>query len=406
LLARPHFDARAAAETRDLVARGANWEALRRDAWRHQVGPLVSRNLARVAPALLPSRVLAEFRLQAELASRWNESLAPVLVEVIERLEAAGVRALAFKGPALALMAYGDLARRAFMDMDVLVSRADLATAVDVLRAAGFEHPLGGPAPDAVAGRAAVADTDYHVLERRTRGAPFDQARVDLQSGILGQQFWYSLDRPAFTARTVTISVAGSPIRTLAPDALLLALAVHGGKHLWLCLKWVCDVAGLTAEWSAPQWGRAAVLARALGLRRMVAVPLLMARDLLDAPIPPAVLRTFGAGRVAAKLAAEFTALALGAPIDGDPLTPGIELVTRYLGLRERWRDRAGYCWDYAWPKCRELIRPSDRDRAWIALPPSLAPLYGVVRPVRLALTYWRLPQLRRVVADRWRSLR
>ena len=124
----------------------------------------------------------------------------------------------------------------------------------------------------------------------------------------------------------------------------LLVLSVHGGKHLWPCLGWVCDVAELLRAHADLDWGRVTAGAGRLGCRRMLLVGLALADGLLQAPVPAEVRRRVRSDPVAGSLAARVgrNLLRRGAgPVQTRPVPPagGRPAVGRahcYLGLAFR----------------------------------------------------------------------
>src|SRR5207253_975904 len=83
-------------------------------------------------------------------------------------------------------------------------------------------------------------------------------------------------------------ALAGRPWPAFAPARLLLILCVHGANHCWLRLNWLCDVAELLRRNPALDWPALAAEAERWGCRRILTLGLLLAHDLLDAPLPPA----------------------------------------------------------------------------------------------------------------------
>lgn len=65
-------------------------------------------------------------------ARRWGVGTELAALEVLERLESAGIRALPLKGSTLARQLYGDIAARTSVDLDILVAADDLAGAIAV----------------------------------------------------------------------------------------------------------------------------------------------------------------------------------------------------------------------------------------------------------------------------------
>ncbi len=86
--------------------------------------------------------------------------------------------------------------------------------------------------------------------------------------------------------RVHRVDVAGGALPTFGADDLFACLALHGARHCWVSLGWICDVANLVSV--APlNWDGLLADRRT---RRMFHVALLLAADLLSAPVPPEVI--------------------------------------------------------------------------------------------------------------------
>src|SRR5262249_51054068 len=97
------------------------WARLIRLAERHAVRPLLWKRLEANAEGL-PLPVRARLTEAAELNARQSLRLTGELLRVLALLEERGVRALPYKGPMLSAEVYGDLGRREFLDLDILIS--------------------------------------------------------------------------------------------------------------------------------------------------------------------------------------------------------------------------------------------------------------------------------------------
>ena len=93
-------------------------------------------------------------------------------------------------------------------------------------------------------------------------------------------------------ARAVATVIGGVAVKTLSPKKTLLHLCLHVCKHeLIPGLRSYCDIAETARRYSSDlDW--VAVTERALqgGVDAFVHLPLALARELLDAPVPHAVL--------------------------------------------------------------------------------------------------------------------
>jgi len=97
--------------------------------------------------------------------------------------------------------------------------------------------------------------------------------------------------------------LAGANFPTVSPEILLLLLCVHGYKHIWSRLIWICDVSQLLT--SHPDLAWAVVLRQATdsGLERPLAIGLLLAHQTAGALVPERVLCRFASDRSASGLA-------------------------------------------------------------------------------------------------------
>src|SRR6185503_3654700 len=98
-----------------------DWEYVFQLARRHSVVPLVYLQLERHAPDLVPQPFLAKLKKHYIENSARNTVLTAELCRLISLFAAAGIEAIPYKGPVLSLFAYGDVALRRFVDLDVIV---------------------------------------------------------------------------------------------------------------------------------------------------------------------------------------------------------------------------------------------------------------------------------------------
>ena len=334
---------------------------------RHRVVALLHRFLA-TAP--LPAEARAELRARNRADAHRGLALAAELRRLLAALEGAGVEALAYKGPALAMQAYGDLALRAFVDLDLLVREGDVPRALEALDEAGYAPALAlSPAQARHFGR---VDGDFPLLHRATG------TLVELHARISSERFCMPIGTEGLMRRARAVPVGGGAVRTLGDDDLLLVLCVHGAKHRWKRLEWLAALAALLR---AGRGDAEATLALAAGARarRTVLLGLALARRLLGAPLPEAVARAIEEDRRLPRLLAE----AEGRMFDeeaGEGEETAANLAFNFRA-RDGFADRARYA-------ARWLFAPSPEDWRWARLPDALFPLYRVLRPVRLLLRH------------------
>ena len=351
------------------LARGdrLDWEYVARLAQRHTVVPLVYRALQTYARGAAPEPVRkALFEKYRANAAR-NVLLAGELLRVSGLFESEGVGLLAYKGPALAVAVYGDLSLRRFVDLDVIVRARDVERASQLLRGLGY-------APQGLthAQEAALARTQHNVAYTRDGG----RLTIELHRDVASKNFAdVTLDEGAW-ARASRVRILNGTVATLSAEDLLLALCVHGTKHLWERLAWVCDVAALIDSHKSLDWHAVFGRARDAHVERMLLLGLTLARALAWAEFPEEVRRKIESDEAASRLASETTARMF----EGAEYVPAgfLRSVGFNLRARSRARERLRYF--------RFILTPTDGDLTALALPARLSFVYYLLRPFRLLL--------------------
>lgn len=354
------------------AAEVTDWDAVFRVARIHAVTPLLHEALTPDVPTPDAARARLEDLAQANRVR--NLALAGELARVLDRFHRDGLTAVPYKGPVLAAQAYGDVALREFVDLDILLRPADIDRARVLLQADRYREPQ--PITDRQWRHVRANGHDLKLLQD-------DRHVVELQWAVIDRAEGARPDLEPMLDRAVTTDVGGRPMPTLAPEDLLLTLCVHGSVHLWERLSWACDVAELlraTPDLDAALVGRRAA---EVGARRVLLLGVEMAAR-ITGHAPQARLREAAADDVAVqRLADALTELTLArtgdGPHHGD--TPAATQLRLMLAMRDTRRDRRRQ-------RRRQLLTPTPSDWITRPLPDRLFPAYYVLRPARLARSY------------------
>ena len=355
-----------AARIKSLAAEALDWDYLFRLAQRHAVLPLLHRSISEHARDFAPQPFRQKLRDKFRENATRNLLLAGELVRIAQLFESEGVPVLAYKGPALAVSAYGDLSLRRFVDLDIVVRARDVRRAGELLLSLGFRLSDG------------LSESQEKFLLRRQHNIAYtrDAGRliVELHWGLASEKFAELPLSEEVWERAETVAFGGGEVRSLSTEDLLLALCVHGTKHLWERLAWVCDVAELLNSRASLDWG--SVLRRAQDSRteRMLLLGLSLASGLLGATLHESIRRAIQADPTTDTLS-ESVAEKLFAGAEFEP--SGFAASVRFnLLARTRLREKIRYF--------RFILTPTDGDLAALSLPPGLSFVYYLLRPVRL----------------------
>ncbi len=73
---------------------------------------------------------------------------------------------------------------------------------------------------------------------------------------------------------------------------LLIVLCIHGCKHKWDTLKWIVDIAELLRGQPQLDWASLQTRADEMGAVVMLEIGVVLAHDLLEAPVPAEILES------------------------------------------------------------------------------------------------------------------
>ena len=376
------------AETlRHLVQKCRDWAYLVQAAKRHGVTPLVSRRLDENAADIVPRDTLEILHRHFQANTRRNLFLTQELLSLVRRFNEHAIKVIPFKGPMLALAAYGNVGLREFLDLDLLVPRQQFSRARQLLEEWQYQpraDQTGAPGADHVE---AQLGCDYM--------HPVTKISIELHWAFIQKWLGFEIDLHALWRAPDCRKVGGVSVLTLPADVTLLYLCAHGAKHRWTRLCWVVDVAQVLRATPDLDWPGLLQAAAHAGCRRTLFLGLHLAHTLLNVEIPGSILVKMKSDRHASRLATRICAGLFS--LDEAPSRRSAKWSKDwfYLRTKERWRDRFRYLrYAAVW-----LFFPSPRDRQWLPLPTSLAWLYILVRPIRVAcglLHYGRSPTLSR----------
>lgn len=189
---------------------------------------------------------------------------------------------------------------------------------------------------------------------------------LQLFGTLHANDFWDRLSKQTLNNNTVDV---------LAAEDLLFSLCIHGSRHLWERLAWICDVAELM---SRCQFDWTALLKQAIAVdsERMFLLGVYLADGLLDARLPDDLKRHCENDPTVLELSDRVVENLFKGP-EHVPATSA-EVFRYNFEVRKTWRARARYL--------KYMMSPSDRDVAVRSLPHGLTFVYYFARPFRLLL--------------------
>lgn len=378
----------------ELLEEPVDWDAVLEVAARHTVSTLVYEGIQRVpgptAPAVergsetetgpgpettattaqIPARVFETLEQRSQLVARRNLRLLGAVASLSSTLRDEGIRAIPYRGPVIASHLYGDVGRREFRDVDLLVDRSDIPAIKSILEELGFEPVY---VDDSVTELTPTQEWAYRRVEREyTFYRERDDLEVELHWRVLSRHFPTAFGLETVWDRRSTTTVAGTEIPVFAPEDRVLTCCIHGSRHRWERLHWSVDVA-IALETQSVDWDVILERARRHNCNRLLLLGLAVTDWLYDVSLPD---------RVRHRIATDQSLDRLLAAVEARLFTdrPYREFEERRFQARtlDRTRDRVTFWANW-------LFKPNRSDVEAVALPRPLVPLYGLVRPARIA---------------------
>ena len=257
-----------------------DWSTLQQQAHAMGVAPLLYHQLHRagVLTTAPPSVQQSLHGIYLNTAAHTHH-LYRRLEEITTAFTAESIPVIALKGAYLAEAIYGNLALRPLGDLDLMVPKADAQRAADILVKLGFLSPSRALMEKSLA-HGKHLPTFFHADRRCIVEIHWHVTTPDAPYGIAIDELW---------ARSQSLLLAGSAVRVLSPEDVLLHLCMHlsyehqfsFGLRPYIDLAWFSGKKGSDLDWNV-------VVARARAWRwsRGVGLALRLTREWLGAPVP------------------------------------------------------------------------------------------------------------------------
>src|SRR3954453_20144544 len=263
-----------------LLADGIDWTLFAQTAVAQGFAGFAANTLLRLTPDSIPDDILGAFHAIVDETGRGNRALFDELARVLETLKSNGVEAIPFKGPILAIQAYGDLGLREFGDLDFLIRDTDVEDTITILDSLGYRR------------NRELTATQFAFIHRlQGQEIIFGESSgiaVEPHTRLIPLKMALDIDYDGLWRRARRISLNGHTLLTLAPEDDLLLLAIHGGKEMWWKLKWACDFAAFVGSHSDLDWTALCRRARSQGCLRMLLLAASLGRKYFNAAVPDA----------------------------------------------------------------------------------------------------------------------
>ncbi|MEO1637470.1 MAG: nucleotidyltransferase family protein [Cyanobacteria bacterium J06631_9] len=314
-----------------LSTKSLDWQSLIELARKHRVLALLHRRLEAVFLDSIPKSLFSELHSYCHRVSIRNLFMTAELSKLLSLMNSKGIDAMPYKGPVLSESLYCNLHLRQFGDLDIVIQPQDMPAVEQLLSAEGYQPYFGSKT---------AAELESYMADKSQHTYDFYHEKKQIFIEVhwrFWPVFFSSVHPQDIWHRREQMSFAGKTVSTLRPEDQLIILCMHGSRHRWERLSWLCDIAMLLEKYPELNWDEVSAIAREWGAQRMLYLGLYLAHTLLSANFPESVSQKIKADSAIVQLAQK-----VNEQLFSSNLPKRFLASTRYqIQVRERWQDKA-----------------------------------------------------------------
>src|SRR5579863_1596629 len=271
--ARTKITPEVAAAIHEILAGTLDWDFLLWEAEENSITPLLDRHLSAVAPDAAPAAAQERLKKTCRANTVRCLYLTAELINILRLFQSQNIPAIPYKGPVLAVQAYGDVALREFEDLDIILRQSDVPKAHEIIVSLGYKPKFDWILSPGAAASLVPGEYNYRDESRR--------AMVELHTQITLRHFPIKPNLEAFIRDLAPVRVSDRDVLTFTAEDLLPMLCIHGSKDFWERLSWIADINELVQSHPALDWDLVLQFAQPLNAARMLNLGLALALRVL-----------------------------------------------------------------------------------------------------------------------------
>jgi len=335
----------------------------------HGVLPLVYVQL-KAYSEFLPKNELQRFRSGYREIATQNIIMSSELLKVKQLLEKNGIEVIAFKGPILSQVAYGDITLRQYADLDILINEASLFEAASLLSKSSYTSP----SPITL-----LKDKNFLALNNDFNFFTDKNIHIEIHWKLIREKIALNRNFKIYSNTKSVVSLNGQEVNTLSMEMLLVYLSLHGSKHAWERIEWINDLYFLILN-NKIIWEDVLEIAKIMECKLSLSLGLNLCKQLYGLTFSPEIEAMIRENRVDKPTQEVFLFLRDGIVTQADyGKYQSVNLFQLYLLDSKRKKIRHLFS---------TYFGVSRNDHLAIQLPPSLNALYYIIKPFRVLYKY------------------
>lgn len=302
-----------------------DWQFFLKLAEKHKLIPIVFEKL-NVYSEHLPQDFFDSLQTQTQLVSMQNLELNLQLIKLSKLFSENNIEYIAYKGIILAEIAYKNSSLRQFGDIDLLIHKRDFHKVKNIILENDGKYAWN------------LKENEERAILKYYYEFPFlfgDSASlIEIHWEFMEKFFAFDYSVEDVFKRSQIIENQGEKLPTLSNEDLLIVLCVHGSKHFWRQLNWVCDIGNLLLN-QPINWEITIRRATESGSLLMLKLGIYLAHEFTNVEIPDNFTFEKEVKEIAQKIKNQL--------FINKNLSTELDRYKLHLQMRERFRDKFAY---------------------------------------------------------------
>jgi hypothetical protein len=349
------------------VVSDLDWSKVRFLAIFHGIFPLLYSRLKKLAKNHLSEQEMNQLKMIHLRGAGQNLILVQHLFQILDLFSKKGIETVSYKGPVLALRAYGDISRRHYVDLDFLVKKKDFPLLYQELTASGYKPLL--PLTKRMVSLWSRSGREFIFVK--------DKIYVDIHMRISEGPAIFKINHALWNDCTA-IQMDAHQVPALSVEDSLLILSIHGTKHCWVSLKWIADIAHMVFSHPEIKWDRLLIKARKIGCLSILGIGLRLAQKICGLTLSAELEKKVLGNPKIEKLTTQFYWQIFSEEFVVKKIKKRLLPVKSLDSFLFKLRYIGYY-----------IFTPKFKDLKTFPLPSILYPCFYLLRPIRLFFSIW-----------------
>ena len=250
-----------------------NWQQFISLSFAHGIFPIVYSTLKKQIQNI-PTSILTIMKTHNIEIAKKNMLMTTELIKLMKLFEENSIDAIAFKGPTLSQMAYGDITLRQYADLDILIDEKDLQKSINLLSSTSYT----------------IDEVEYqNIMKNQSIFHDISLYKYDinfeLHWRLLSDEFKTDIDHINIKENLHEVVISNYKFKSFENEILILYLAIHGAKHNWERVEWLLDIVKIIQNHTI-DWQRIIELMKKTKTEKILLSSLSLCRNVLDLSLP------------------------------------------------------------------------------------------------------------------------